>query len=93
MVEDMTKRELEFVVARFLKDKLTSSEHKEAASSIQGKESLKERVESNLEELKKVLNKTISSIKGSDSGTRESWISELESLYKTGLEQLESESE
>lgn len=52
------------------------------------KEELNECVESNMEELKKVLNKTIASIKSSDSDTRESWISELEDLCRKNLDQL-----
>lgn len=91
-VKLMTRRELELVVTRFLKDKLASRDHEEVASS-QGAENLKDRVESNLEELKKVLSKTVDSIKMSDSSDRDSWISELEDLYRTGLDQLGSAAE
>ena len=92
-VKDMTKRELELAVTIHLKGKLTSTDHEEVTSSIQDKENLKDRVESNLEELRKILNKTIISIKGSDSDTRASWISELDDLYKTSLDQLSSVAE
>ena len=91
-VKDMTKRELELVVTKFLKDKLVTRDHEDATFN-QGVENLKDHVESNLEELKKILNKTIVSIKKSDSGTRDSWISGLEVLYKTGLDQLTAVSE
>ena len=64
---------------------MTSTDHEEVTSSIQDKENLKDRVESNLEELRKILNKTIISIKGSDLDTRASWISELDDLYKTSF--------
>lgn len=50
-------------------------------------------MESKLEELKKVLSKTVDSIKMSDSSDRDSWISELEDLYQTELEQLGSAAE
>lgn len=86
-VQLMTRRELESVVTRFLKDKLGLRDHEEVASS-QGAESLKDRVASNLEELKKVLSKTVDSIKIFDSGDRGSWISALENLYQQELEQL-----
>ena len=91
-VKDMTKRELELVVTEFLKGKLASRDHEDATFK-QGVENLKDHVESNLEELKKILNKTIVSIKKSDSGTRDLWISELEVLYITGLDQLTAVSE
>ena len=72
MVQNMTKRELEVVVMRFLRGKLISTNHEEIASSNQGKETLRDSVESNLEELKKILSKTIRSIRDSNSDTRES---------------------
>lgn len=92
-VKDMTKRELGLAVTIHLKGKLTSTDHEEVTSSIQDKENLKDRVESNLEKLRKILNKTIISIKGSDSDTRASRISELDDLYKTSLDQLSSVAE
>ena len=92
LIRDMSKRELEIAVTLYLKRKLVSEDHEEVVSN-QGVETLKGRVESNLEELKKVLNKTIISIKGSDSSTRESWISELDDLYKSSLDQLSSVAE
>lgn len=92
-VKDMTRRELELAVTIHLKGKLTSTDHEEVTSSIQDKENLKDRVESNLEELRKILNKTIISIKGSDSDTRASWIAELDDLCKTSLDQLPSAAE
>ena len=91
-VKNMTRRELELVVTEFLKGKVASRDHEDATFN-QGVENLKDHVESNLEELKKILNKTIVSIKKSDSGTRDLWISELEVLYKTGLDQLTAVSE
>lgn len=89
-VKDMTRRELESTVTRFLKGKLTSTDHDGATISSQGVEGPRESVESNLEMLKKVLDMTIDSIKVSDSGARESRISELEEMCKEGLDQLTS---
>lgn len=86
-VNTMTRRELEVVVATFLRDKLAPTNHEDVPSN-QGEESMKASVESDFEELKKALNKTIASIKGSDSDTRESWISALEELYQMGLDEL-----
>lgn len=88
----MTKRELEFVVKKFLKDKLASTDHEDIPSS-QGEESLKVSIESNFEELKRALNKAIASIRSTDSDSRNSWISALENLCKEGVDQLTSEFE
>lgn len=93
MVRNMTKRELEVVVMRFLKSKLVSANHEEVTLSNQVGETPRDSVESNLEELKKILSKTILSIRDSDADTRDSWISELEDLYRTGLDQLTPASE
>ena len=90
MVQNMTKRELEFVVTRYLKGKLAATDHEEAASSNQGEETPRDSVESNLERLREALSRAIISIKDSDSDTRESWISELEEMCKEGLDQLTS---
>ena len=90
MVQNMTKRELEFVVTRYLKGKLAATDHEEAASSNQGEETPRDSVESNLERLREALSRAIISIKGSASDTRESWISELEEMCKEGLDQLTS---
>lgn len=89
-VRQMTKRELELVVKRFLKGKLTPTDHEDVPSN-QVEESMKVSVESDFEVLKEALNKTIASIKGADSDTRESWISALEELYQMGLDELLSE--
>ncbi len=92
LVKDMTKQELELVVTTFLKGKLASTDH-EGVTTDQDNKTLKKRiVEVNLKELKRVLNKTIASIKGSDSDTRESWISELEKMCRTGLDELTPDS-
>ena len=91
-VKNMTKRELELAVTIHLKGKLASTDHEEVPSN-QGDESPKDSVESSLKEFKKALNKTIFSIKKSDSSTRDSWISELEDLFKAELDQLTSASE
>lgn len=93
MVQKMTKRELEFVVTRYLKGKLTATDHEEVTPSNQGEETPRDRVESNLERLREALSRAIISIKDSDSDTRESWISELEEMCKEGLDQLTSASE
>ena len=90
MVQNMTKRELEFVVTRYLKGKLAATDHEEAASSNQGEETPRDSVESNLERLREALSRAIISIKDSASDTRESWISELEEMCKEGLDQLTS---
>ena len=90
MVQNMTKRELEFVVTRYLKGKLAATDHEEAASSNQGEETPRDSVESNLERLREALSRAIISIKDSDSDTRESWTSELEEMCKEGLDQLTS---
>lgn len=92
-VSEMTRRELEVVVKNFLKEKLAATNHEDVAASKRGKENMKGCVESNLDELREVLNKTIISIRDSDLNTREAWISELEDLYRTGLDQLTSASE
>lgn len=93
MVQKMTKRELEFVVTRYLKGKLTATDHEEVTPSNQGEETPRDSVESNLERLREALSRAIISIKDSDSDTRESWISELEEMCKEGLDQLTSASE
>ena len=93
MVQKMTKRELEFVVTRYLKGKLTATDHEEVTPSNQGEETPRDSVESNLERLREALSRAIISIKDSASDTRESWISELEEMCKEGLDQLTSASE
>lgn len=91
-VKGMTKRELELQVTIFLREKLASADHEGVTSTQSGKTSGK-RVASDFEKLKKALNRAIVSIKGSDSEVRNSWISELEELCKTGLEELMPKSE
>lgn len=88
----MTRRELESIVTKFLKDKLAQT-NQEGGTLNQGEKPLKKSVESNFQELKMALNKTISSIISSDSGNRDLWISALQALYKSGVDQLTSESE
>lgn len=91
-VKDMTRQELDFVVRRFLKGKLISTDHDDVLPN-QNAESLKSSVEASVElnfkELKRAMDKAITSIRAADSDSRNTWISELEELYKTGLEQLE----
>lgn len=94
LVSQMSKRELELVVRNFLKAKLVSKDREEIPPG-QEKESPKKSVsvESDFAALKKALNRTIASIKSVDSDSRNTWISELEDLYQTGLEQLAVASE
>lgn len=89
LVCQMTKRELELVVRNFLKAKLVSKDREEIPSG-QEKETPKPSVsvESEFAALKEALNRMIASIKVVDPDSRNSWVSELENLYQTGLEQL-----
>ena len=91
-VRSMTKRELDLVVHEFLKRKRAATNRGGATTDCNEKSSTK-RIALNWEALKKALNRTISSIKASDSCTRELLISELEDLYKTSLDQLTSMTE
>lgn len=91
-VNQMSKRELELVVKNFLKSKLVPKDREEKPSDP-GKQSRKSSVESNFDVLREAMDRAIASIKGEDSELRNSWISELEEMYKTGLEQLETVSE
>lgn len=91
-LEELTKRELEDVVTAFLKGKLATANNARATSN-QVKRTPKESVELDFEKLKEVLAKTIASIKRSTPETRGSWISQLEELCLSGVDELTSASE
>lgn len=87
LVKDLSRRELEIEVTGFLRGKRSPTKYGVAAPN-KGGETPKGSVEENLEKLRKALSNTIASIMSSDSGSRDSWISVLEDLYQTGLDEL-----
>lgn len=83
---NMIKRELECAVKNYLTDQSKPSSNAEKNTN-----DTKESVEADFEALKMAMRKIIVSIKGFELNTRDSWISELETLYKTGIKELEQE--